>query len=74
MPGEQYEPVDVRLWEVVVREETSGVEPKWWLREPDTEKDWLFKTVTVKDGHVHGEDWAEKAASLLAGLMGIPAA
>jgi hypothetical protein len=34
----------------------------------------LFKNVTVKDGHVHGEDWAEKAASDLAGLLGIPAA
>jgi hypothetical protein len=73
VPAEQYEPVDVSLWEVV-REEMSGVEPKWWLRDPATKDDWLFKTVTVKDGHVHGEDWAETAASHLAGLVGIPAA
>ena len=60
-------------WEVD-REETSGAEPKWWLREPDAEDAWLFKTVTVKGDHVHGEDWAEVAASHLAGLVRIPAA
>ena len=73
MPCDPYEPVDVSSWEVV-REETSGAESKWWLREPGTRDDWLFKTVTVKDGHVHGEDWAEGAASVLAGVAGIPAA
>jgi hypothetical protein len=73
VPGPPYDPVDVSSWEVV-REETSGDEPKWWLREPDTKNDWLFKTVTVKAGHVHGEDWAETAASQLARLVSIPAA
>lgn len=73
MSGEPFERVDVSSWEVV-REETSGAEPKWWLREPGTKNDWLFKAVTVKEGHVHGEDWAEKAASHLAGLVGIPCA
>ena len=45
-----------------------------WLRDPDTGKDWLYKAVTVKHGHVHGEDWAEKAAVHLAYLVGIPCA
>ena len=74
MPGEPYERVDVSLWEVV-REETSGRDPKWWLRKPGTrDEDWLFKRVTVHGDHVHGGDWAEAAASHLAGLVRIPAA
>ena len=35
---------------------------------------WLLKSVTVKDGHVHGEDWAEKAASHFGSLLGVPCA
>jgi hypothetical protein len=65
--------VDVAEWEVV-RDEASGAEEKMWLRAPDTRRDWLFKAVTVKEGHVHGEDWAEKAAAHLAGLVGVPCA
>jgi HipA-like C-terminal domain len=65
--------VDVSDWEVV-RDETSGAEEKAWVRSPDTGQDWLYKAVTVKDGHVHGEDWAEKAAAHLAGLVGVPCA
>lgn len=65
--------VDVSAWEVV-RDETSGAEEKAWLRDPDTGQDWLFKAVTVKLGHVHGEDWAEKSAAHLADLIGIPCA
>jgi len=57
-----------------VRDETSGAEPKMWLRAPDTGYDWLYKAVTTKQGHVHGEDWAEKAAAHLANLVGVPCA
>jgi hypothetical protein len=64
---------DVSEWEIT-SDETTGAEAKFWLEEPNTERRWLFKTVTVKEGHVHGEDWAEKAASHLAGLLGIPGA
>ncbi len=46
-----------------IRESAAGAEAKFWPEEPVTEEHWLLKSVTVKDGHVHGEDWAEKAAS-----------
>jgi len=67
--------VDVVGW-VIVEEETSGATPKLWLAEPDTDPEvhWLFKAVTVKDDHVHGEDWAEKAASHLGALLRLPCA
>lgn len=71
MTGEPFDQVDVNSWEVL-RVETSGRDEKYWLRDPDASEDWLFKAVTVKQGHVHGEDWAEKAASHLADLIGIP--
>jgi HipA-like C-terminal domain len=65
--------IDVTEWEIT-NLETSGAEAKFWLEEPGTDQRWLFKSVTIKDGHVHGEDWAEKAASHLANLMGVPCA
>jgi hypothetical protein len=63
---------DVSDWDVV-SDETSGAEEKYWLQEPSGLL-WLFKPVTVKEGHVHGEDWAEKAVSELGRLLGIPCA
>jgi hypothetical protein len=69
----QFPVVDVSSWEVV-RDETSGAEAKMWLRAPDGSGDWLYKAVTVKQGHIHGENWAEKAAAHLAGLVGAPCA
>lgn len=69
----QFAVIDVSQWEIT-GEETAGAEAKFWLEEPGTQRRWLFKTVTVKDQHVHGEDWAEKAASHLARLLGIPGA
>lgn len=65
--------IDVTAWEIT-NVETSGAEAKFWLEEPGTKERWLFKSVTVKYGHVHGEDWAEKAASHLGGLIDIPCA
>lgn len=76
MPSDDPFPIiDVTGW-VIVEEETSGDTPKLWLAEPGTEPEvlWLFKAVTVKDGHVHGEDWAEKAASHLGRYLTIPCA
>jgi hypothetical protein len=64
---------DVSTWEITA-EETSGAEAKFWLEEPDTRDRWLFKSVTIKEGHVHGEDWAEKASAHLANLLGTPCA
>lgn len=75
MPVHQPFPIiDASGWDVVV-EETSGATPKIWLAQPDTTPEvfWLFKAATVS-GHVHGEDWAEKAASHLGRLLGIPCA
>jgi hypothetical protein len=67
--------IDVTAW-VIVEEETSGATPKLWLAEPGTDPEvhWLFKAVTVKDEHVHGEDWAEKAASHLGAFLLLPCA
>jgi hypothetical protein len=56
MPAEpQFPVIDVTAWEIT-SEETSGAEAKFWLEQPATEVRWLFKSVTVKDGHIHGED------------------
>jgi hypothetical protein len=68
-----FQRVDVTDWEVV-SEETGGADAKWWLLDPDGERSWLFKAVTLKGGHRHGEDWAEKASSHLADAVGVPCA
>jgi hypothetical protein len=65
--------LDVSGWDIVA-DETSGAEEKYWLQEPGTGQRWLFKAVTIKQGHVHGEDWAEKAVAHIADLLGIPCA
>lgn len=72
-PDELYPVIDVSDWDIVA-DETSGAEEKYWLVEPGTGRRWLFKSVTIKDGHVHGEDWAEKAVAQLAARLGVPAA
>jgi hypothetical protein len=71
MPKELFPRWDVSAWEVV-RDETSGAEEKYWLRDPDTRYVWLYKPVTVRPDHTYGEDWAEKAAAHLADLAGVP--
>lgn len=73
MPIEPFRECDVSGWDIVA-DETSGAEEKYWLQEPGSRTRWLFKAVTIKAGHVHGEDWAEKAVSHLAGLLGVPCA
>jgi hypothetical protein len=73
VPESQFTVLDVSDWTVAVNE-TVGVEAKYWIEEPDSRTRWLFKSVTVKDGHVHGEDWAEKVVAELAGLLGMPCA
>jgi hypothetical protein len=69
---EPFSILDVSDWDIV-SDETSGAEEKYWLQEPAGPL-WLFKPVTVKQGHVHGEDWAEKVVSELGRLLGIPCA
>lgn len=73
MPAEPFSIVDVSDWDIIA-DETSGAEEKYWLQEPGASDRWLFKTVTVKAGHIHGEDWAEKAVSHLGRILGIPCA
>jgi hypothetical protein len=65
--------IDVSSWEIIA-EETTGAEAKFWLEQPGTEVRWLLKSVTIKADHRHGEDWAEKIASHLGRLLGIPCA
>ena len=65
MSAGDYEVLDLTSWDVV-SDETAGADEKLWLMELDSEAKWLFKPVTIKAGHRHGEDWAEKAASELA--------
>jgi hypothetical protein len=75
VPGEQFDRIDVTAWDVD-RDETSGVEEKMWLFKPGTDPriSWLFKSVTVDDEYVCGEDWAEKAAAEIGQLLGVSCA
>jgi hypothetical protein len=72
VPDEPFSILDVSDWDIVA-DETSGAEEKYWLQEPAGTR-WLFKPVTVKQEHVHGEDWAEKVVAELGCLLGIPCA
>ena len=73
VPEPSFRYISVQDWEYV-NSETSGRREKYWLRDPATGHDWLFKPVTIKDGVVYGEAWAEKIASHLGALLGIPCA
>jgi hypothetical protein len=72
VPYKPFSILDASDWDIVA-DETSGAEEKYWLQEPAGTR-WLFKPVTVKQGHVHGEDWAEKVVAELGCLLGIPCA
>ncbi len=73
----QFPTVDVTEWDVD-RDEPAGAEEKIWLTEPGSGAAWLYKPVTEKVGKagtiLHGDDWAEKASSELAALIGLPVA
>jgi len=49
--------------------EQMGSKPKFWFRQPDDEQQWLFKF--SREGT--GEDWAEKIAAEIAGMLDISA-
>src|SRR3989338_2639123 len=49
--------------------EQMGSKPKFWFRQPDDEQQWLFKF--SREGT--GEDWAEKIAAEIAGILDISA-
>ncbi|WP_166486421.1 HipA domain-containing protein [Blastococcus saxobsidens] len=65
--------LDVTDWRVAA-EEPAGADEKLWLAHPTSDERWLFKPITIKGSVVHGEDWAEKAASELACALGLPCA
>ncbi|MCZ2810678.1 hypothetical protein O2W15_04460, partial [Modestobacter sp. VKM Ac-2979] len=68
-----YPVIDVTHWRVAA-EEPSGADAKVWLADPAEGELWLFKPVTIKGEHVHGENWAEKVASELGNLLAVPCA
>lgn len=74
---DDYPEVDISDWEFG-DSEPLGARPKHWVFDPD-DRQWLFKAVTMQDhadgvSFPKGEDWAEKIATELAGLLGLPAA
>ncbi|VAZ63164.1 hypothetical protein [Mycobacterium kansasii] len=54
--------------------ETQGQHPHDWLKHPGEKRTWLFKPARPERDRSLGEDVAEKLASELARLVGIPAA
>jgi hypothetical protein len=59
--------------------EQLGTKPKMWLREPESKQMWLFKSTTRNnrtDGtsYLKGDDWAERIATEVARLLGLPVA
>lgn len=53
-----------------LRDEQMGSKPKFWFLDPESQNLWLFKYARQHTG----EDWAEKIASELAALLGLPRA
>ncbi len=52
-----------------VDDETMGSKPKFWFRQSDAQRKWLFKYPIRRES---GEHWAEKIAAEVAGLLGVP--
>ena len=68
-----YSVIDVRGewppdWNVA-DDEVMGIKPKFWFEKLDDQKIWLFKYPVRRET---GEHWAEKIASEVAGLIGVP--
>jgi hypothetical protein len=64
---------DASSWKVLGYE-TDGLSEHPWLLDPVGGDAWLFKPVVVKEGRRQGEDWAEKIASEIGRLLGVPCA
>lgn len=65
---------DASAW-TFVRVETRGANEKVWLRDEETESDWLFKPRSQhSDGSAQIGDWVEWASSEVAALVGVPSA
>lgn len=62
-----------------IETEPMGKKRRLWLVEPEGDPDdpghrWLFKQVRSDGQGDRGEDWAEKAVSVIAPLLGLPCA
>ncbi len=66
--GDKYPLVDVSNWSKLSYE-SMGSKPKFWLQEPNASRKWLFKH---RHRETAGDDWAEKIAAELAGLLCLP--
>lgn len=75
----RYVEIDVSEW-ALFGEEELGTKPKRWLIKPGTQEElWLMKDATFNtlgDGSTFrkGDDWAERIAYGVAGVLGLPAA
>ena len=75
---QRYDEIDVNEWALSAEEEL-GTKPKRWLIHPDTEDRWLMKDATVsspcgRPNYRKGDDWAERVAYGVAGVLCLPAA
>ncbi|MEI4273426.1 hypothetical protein TEK04_17025 [Klenkia sp. LSe6-5] len=66
--------VDVTAW-TPIQPEARGSGTNLWLDDPVGRR-WLYKATRIPKGSTEpqGEDWAEKLAERLAGLIGLPCA
>jgi hypothetical protein len=65
--------VDVSAWRIA-GEEPQGLQPHQWLSHGSRERTWLFKPLRPERNRPLGEHVAERLASELARVMGIPSA
>lgn len=68
----QFAVVDATDWPLVESEQL-GTKEKVWVEDPSGYA-WLFKQVRADHRGVRGEDWAEKLAAEVAGILRVPAA
>lgn len=76
--SELYAVLDVTSWEPA-GEEQIGSKPKWWLRHPSTDEQWLWKESTWNldaSGRRYrkGDDWSERVAREVGVALGVPTA
>ena len=75
---EPYDVCDITTWPVMFQE-TRGLDPKDWIAPPDQVSKtsqagwWLYKPIKAASYRRY-DDWAEKLAAEVAGLIGLPTA
>ena len=73
---QRYDEIDVSGW-TPYGEEFLGTKPKQWLIHPVTGEHWLMKEATFntprgEPEYRKGDDWAERIACGVAGILGLP--